>query len=71
MKNTYNIIPDASVEILRQLRGRLVEGISVEQTDTLEHTLSQMVILHLSNFAVSARMPAVREIRRLRRRRQI
>lgn len=30
MKNTYNIIPDASVEILRQLRRRLVEGISVE-----------------------------------------
>ncbi len=53
MKNTYNIIPDASVEILRQLRGRLVEGISVEQTDTLEHTLSQMVILLLSNEDIS------------------
>ena len=41
MKNTYNIIQDASVEILRQLKGQQVEGISVEQTDTLEHTLSQ------------------------------
>ena len=49
MKDTYNIIPDASVEILRQLKGQMVEGISVEQTETLEHTLSQMVILHLSN----------------------
>lgn len=43
MKNTYNIIPDASVEILRQLRRRLVEGISVEQNDMLAHALSQMV----------------------------
>ena len=30
-----------------------MEGISVEQTDTLEHTLSQMVILHLSNEDIS------------------
>ena len=53
MKDTYNIIPDASVEILRQLKGQMVEGISVEQTETLEHTLSQMVILHLSNEDIS------------------
>ena len=53
MKNTNNIIPDASVEILRQLKGRQLESISVEQTDTLEHALSQMVILHLLNEDIS------------------
>ncbi len=53
MKTTYNIIPDASVEVLRQLKGQQVDGISVEQTDTLEHALSQMVILHLPNEDIS------------------
>ena len=53
MKNTYNIISDASVEILRQLKGQQVEDISVEQTDTLEHALPQMVILHLPNEDIS------------------
>jgi len=53
MKNTSNIITETSVEILRQLKGQHVEGISVEQTDTLEHTLSQMVILHLTNEDIS------------------
>ena len=56
MKDTYNIIPDASVEILRQLKGQMVEGISVEQTETLEHTLSQMVILHLYNEEVISKL---------------
>ena len=53
MKTTYNIIPDASVEVLRQLKGQQVDGIAVEQTDTLEHALSQMVILHLPNEDIS------------------
>ncbi len=53
MKDTYNIIPNTSVDTLRQLKGQMVEGISVEHTNSLEHTLSQMVILHLSQGDVS------------------
>ena len=59
MKDTNNIIPDSSVEILRQLKGQRVDGISVELSSTLEHTLSQMVILHLSKEDISIWSEAV------------
>lgn len=53
MKDTCNVIPKEALEVLRELKGKHVTGISVEHTLSLEHSLSQMVILHLADKDVS------------------
>ena len=53
MKDTDNTVSNTVEEILCQLKGQLVESISVERSSALDHTISQMVILHLPQKDIS------------------
>lgn len=53
MKNTFNIIKNESLEIIKTIKGKSLKGISIDYGDQLNHTLSQMVVLHMENDTVS------------------
>ena len=53
MKNTMNVLKDDSLAVLRDIKNATLKGISIDYGDELEHTLSQMVVLHFQGFEVS------------------
>lgn len=53
MKDTNNRIHPQYTEILETLKGKKLEKVSIDYGDSLNHSLSQFVILHLPNESIS------------------